>query len=153
MGIESEVSSTEGSTATMRVLLTASKQLRIIGAVTSANGMQSPKSPPLLPQSLLAWIMHKDLPLEQCISQCSTSMTAHSPELVPEDIKVMKVSTNKTRSPKKTLIERLSPSIPAPRADPQSLNNTNLTSHSMPGKFGKKSHWSLFQQISNAPAL
>src|ERR1700729_1572441 len=131
-----------------RVSITASKQSRIIGAVTSANGMQSPKSPLLSPQSLQARIMHKDLPLEQCISQCSMSMTTHSAELVPEDIKVVKMSTNKMRSPKKSLIERLSPSTPAPKADPQSLNDTKLTSHSMPGKLGKKSHRSLFQRIS-----
>jgi hypothetical protein len=54
-------------------------------------------------------------------------MTTHLPELVPEDIKVVKMSTNKMRSLKKSLIERLSPSIPAPEADPQSLNDAKLT--------------------------
>jgi hypothetical protein len=136
----------------MRASSTVSKPSRIIGVKASANGKQSLKLPPLSNQPLLARIASSDPPQETLISQCSTNMTSYSPRQALEDFDDPNQMENKIVCSKKTLMERLSLSVPSHGADRPNPSDRNSMIHSTPGRSRKKLRLPLFQRISSAPA-
>src|SRR5882762_9790501 len=135
----------------MKVLPTASRLSKIIGANRLASGRPFPKLPWQSSPSLLARMSSNGPQLGAPILQCSMSTTTLSAEPVT-GANIITDKTMRKQDMKQSLMQRLGLSTQSPEAAPQNPNVKSSMSLSMHGKSGRKSPLSLYQRISNAPA-